>query len=92
MGCSGALAADSELGGWAEIGGEVEVGVFGVSGRSEAIRGEGIGVFSSARTNVGAGYLQMTQVFAIGSAVPVNRFDLRAKRVPWVALVYEGLG
>lgn len=36
---------------WAEITGEEEAGGFGVAGRSEAIRGLGYGVVSSARTN-----------------------------------------
>lgn len=66
------LAAGAEVVEGAEITGEGEAGEFGVAGRSEAIRGGGIGVVSSARTNAGAGYPQMTQVFVGGSAVPVN--------------------
>jgi hypothetical protein len=56
--------------GGAEIMGEDEAGEFGVDGRSEAI-GEGeFGAVSSARTNAGSGYPQMTRVWVGGSAVP----------------------
>ena len=56
--------------GGAEIMGEYEAGEFGVDGRSEAI-GEGeFGAVSSARTNAGSGYPQMTRVWVGGSAVP----------------------
>lgn len=50
-GCSGALAEDSGMVVRAEVIREEEAGEFGVAGRSEAIRGLGSGVVSSARTN-----------------------------------------
>jgi hypothetical protein len=54
----------------AEITGEREAGEFGMDGWSEAI-GEGeFGAVSSARTNAGSGYPQMTRVWIGGSAVP----------------------
>lgn len=46
---------------WAEVSGEREAGEFGVVGRSEAIRGLGCEVVSSARTNAEAGYPLMTR-------------------------------
>lgn len=71
-GCSSeGLAVESEVVEWAEITGEGEGGEFGVAGSAEAIRGGAIGVVSSARTTVGEGYGQMTQVFVGGSAVPL---------------------
>lgn len=59
--CSVALVEGSGLVRWAEVTGEGEDGGFGVAGRSEAIRGLGFGVVSSARTNAWAGYAQMTR-------------------------------
>ena len=52
-GCWGGAVVSSGVVEWAEMTGEVEAGVFGMAGSAEAIRGEGIGVVSSARTNVG---------------------------------------
>jgi hypothetical protein len=57
----GALAGASGVVVRAEDSGNEEAGVFGVDGWSEAIRGVGIGVVSSARTNAEAGYPQMTR-------------------------------
>ena len=70
--CAGALAAValSSLVVWAESTGEGEAGGIGGAGRSEAIRGGGIGVVSSARTNAGRGYPQVTLGVDGGGAVP----------------------
>lgn len=65
-GCSGALVGGSGVVMWAEVTGEGEAGVFGVAGRSEAIRELEFEVVSSARTNAEAGYPLMTrQVLAV---------------------------
>ena len=69
-GCSGALAEGSGVVIRAEVSRDGEAGEFGVVGRSEAIRGVRSEVVSSARTNAGSGYPQMTRVWVGGSAVP----------------------
>lgn len=59
--------------GWlegAEMTGEEEAGDVGVDGWSEAAGEGGFGAISSARTNAGSGYPQMTRVWVGGSAVP----------------------
>jgi hypothetical protein len=61
VGGSGALADGSGVIMWAEDIGNGGAWGFGVAGRSEAIRGLGYGVVSSARTNALADYPLMTR-------------------------------
>lgn len=70
VGCSAMVAAVWVVLEGAESIGAVETGEFGMAGWAEATGGGAIGVVSSARTKVGEVYLQMTQVFVGGSAVP----------------------
>lgn len=63
----------------AESTGEGEAGGFGVAGRSEAIRGLGCEVVSSARTNAEAGYPLMTRgvLAAIVAAVDARKMPVK---------------
>lgn len=72
--CSKALTVGLGMVEWAEMTGEVEARGFGVAVEAEAVRGGAIGAVVSARAGVWGVYLQVTQVFAGDSAVPLYGF------------------